>query len=97
MASGVKGPQSGPEEESRGGDRPPTDGRSMAAADRQGHRPGSSLNHGRELGNFKSVNRAEQSIHLGLCPKPRFGGNGSKRRVASSKPNLQEDVATIVH
>src|SRR4029077_2103274 len=61
MARGVEGSQSGPEEESRGGDRPATDGRSMAAADRQGHSPGALIYYGRERGNFKKVQRAQKT------------------------------------
>jgi transposase len=74
MAGTLGGHERDAEEKSGGRHWPAADGRSVAAADRTGHRARTQPGHDRWL-SILEVPRKLSGIKLGLCPKPRFGGN----------------------
>src|SRR6202795_2635955 len=75
MAGGLERPQSSHEEKSRHCYRSTTDGRSVAAPNRKGHRPGTQSDYGHRLRSFKGGRTAPASrYNSGLCPKPRVRG-----------------------
>src|ERR1700684_1516631 len=101
MARGVKGPQPGPQEKSRGGDRPTTNSRFVAAGDWKGHRPGTQPDHDRELMNFKRCQRLKEprkQSTRGSAPNPGLGGTIFKAASCPGEgPILKENFATTNH